>query len=283
MPSSERARATGAPAVLYWFYDSPDISANHLRLARLGAPGVQYFGLYGGTRPLDQFRGVTELLDNVWSHPPVDPNWAWRNGDLMLARWFRERGAGLDWDALLVHQWDLVLAHDARSVVDMLGDAQVCLPGVRPLPEVRESWVWVQPWSHYRAEFDAFLAATAIDEADVRCCVFVYGVFTKAFFAAYAVTAAGLPGFVEYRLPTLAALLGFDVADSGDEPFWNGALGGDELLNGSGHVVDVSEMRASTRRRVAWHPVHVTLSDRELLDLRHAGTLRGSASTPEAV
>lgn len=263
MPDSGQRRA-----VLFWFYDEPEISANHLRLARLRAPGIALYGLYGGGQPLERFECVVDQLDDVWTHPPVAPQWAWRNGDLMLARWFRDRGLALEWDALLVHQWDLVLALDAPAVFDLLGEAAICLPGVRLLEEVRKSWVWVQPWSHHRREYDEFLAATGFDDDDVRCCVFVYGLFTKPFFEAYAERVGRVPGFVEYRLPTLAHELGFDVADSGDVPFWNDALGGDPLLNGSGRLVTVPEMHTSKRRRVAWHPVHAMLSDPDLLELR---------------
>ena len=263
MPASGQGRA-----VLFWFYDEPEISANHLRLARHRAPGIALYGLYGGAQPIERFASVVDLLDDVWTHPPVAPEWAWRNGDLMLTRWFRDRGLALDWDALLVHQWDLVLALDAPMVLDLLGEAAICLPGVRSLREVRDSWVWVQPWSHHRWEYDEFLATTGLDEDAVRCCVFVYGLFTRRFFEAYSERAVGVPGFVEYRLPTLAHELGFDVADSGDVAFWNDSLGGDLLLNGSGRLVTVPEMRRTKSRRVAWHPVHAMLTDRQLRELR---------------
>ncbi|HEV2863947.1 MAG TPA: glycosyltransferase family 4 protein [Pyrinomonadaceae bacterium] len=228
-------------AVLFWFYKDPPVVADRLEGIRRLNPGVRVFGLYGGEHAsVGQFGDAVELLDDLWLHPEVPAEWAWRNGDLMLGRWYSERGRRLDWQQVFVHQWDLLTAVPARDFATS-GQREILLPGVRPLDEVAAHWVWVQPWSDYYGEFQSFRAHPLVAGRRMLASVFILATLTRDFLADYAEAAPAVPGFIEYRLPTLADVFRYRFAPSEVRPDWGDR--GDPLLNGSGRGISPEQVR----------------------------------------
>ena len=75
----------------------------------------------------------------------------------------------------------------------------------------------------------------------------------RRFLDAWAPLTLEVPGFIEYRLPTLARALGFHFQSSAEMPDWGDQ--GSPTLNGVGRGVDPELIYADLTSRV-WHPVY---------------------------
>jgi hypothetical protein len=245
---------TSSIDILFWFYRDPCVTANHLEVLRARNPGAQVFGLYGGDpSKVQEFDSTLGGLDDVWVHPAMSADEAWLDGDRMLARWYLDRGTTLLWSQVFVHQWDLVARCGVEAFALREPDRAILLPGSRPLEEVAETWFWVQRWSDQRRRFDEFRTHPVVAAAEWWACVFIFATFSRRFLDAWAPLTLEVPGFIEYRLPTLARALGFHFQSSAEMPDWGDQ--GSPTLNGVGRGVDPELIYADLTSRV-WHPVY---------------------------
>lgn len=255
--------------ILFWFYKEPDVTRARLECVRYLNPGVTVFGLFGGPlSELDAFSETVALLDDVWQHPEVPSQWAWFNGDLMLARWFRDRGCLFEWESVFIHQWDLLMM---CPILDFPVESDaVLLTGVRPLDQLTRKWVWIQSWSHHRDAFDRFRDHPIIRGRELFGCIFTLAVMPRCFLERYEAEVRDVPGFLEYRLPTLAPIMGFRHATCSLRPDW--ADRGDPLFNGGQCEVTLEQARQSQRieRRAVWHPVYEVVRPDDLESLSDA-------------
>ena len=211
--------------ILFWFYRDVVVCQNRLRLLRRRNPGVPIFGLYGGPRG-DEQRFRTELgplLDDFWAFPGErDESYKWRNGDVMLSRWFTGRGDTLQWDSVFLAQWDLVVVSPLKKLLPPMAVGDMLISGVRPIREVESWWQWMR--GDARVEYDEFLThVTArfgpVD--DPMCCQFIGLVAPRAFMAQYAGIDAPELGFLEYKIPIYAQAFGISlVPDTCFRPWW---------------------------------------------------------------
>jgi glycosyltransferase involved in cell wall biosynthesis len=247
--------ATEPLSILFWFYKEPAATADRVAFIRKRDPSVSVYGLYGGPAgAFPQFARVTEQLDDCWIHPPTTRAWAWQNGDLMLAHWYRERGRRLPWGSLFIYQWDL-LVDEPVSTYGIDEPNELVLPGVRPLDQVKHSWVWVQPWSTYYQDFEAFKQSPSVRGHPFLACVFIMATLSRQFLDEYSGVVAKVPGMLEYRLPTLAAALGYRLRPCSIRPDWEDL--GDPLVNGDEREItaeQIADRRLGGGSRV-WHPV----------------------------
>ena len=130
--------------ILFWFYRDALLCENRLRMIRRLNPGVPIFGLYGG--PLNEQAAYTKaasMMDDLWVFPDdMDTRWKWRNGDLVLSRWYAERGVTLAFDSVFLAQWDLVVTVPLKDLLPDLAPGEMLLSGVRPVREVEDWWLW---------------------------------------------------------------------------------------------------------------------------------------------
>ena len=209
--------------ILFWFYRDV-VVCETVRLLRHRNPGVPVYGLYGGPRHDEQrFRAeLAPLLDDFWSYPDDrDEVYKWRHGDIMLSRWFTERGATLEWDSVFLAQWDLVVVSSlATCCAIRVGD--MLISGVRPVREVEAWWQWTR--GEARAEYDAFLALVAARYGPVEdpmCCQFIGMVAPRTFLDRYGGIEEPELGFLEYKVPVYAQAFGVPlVADTCFRPWW---------------------------------------------------------------
>jgi hypothetical protein len=211
--------------ILFWFYRDVVVCENRLRLLRRRNPGVPIYGLYGGPRHDEpRFRArLAPLLDDFWMFPDDhDEAYKWRNGDIMLSRWFTERGESLAWDSVFLAQWDLVVVSPLATLLPPMGLGDMLISGVRPVREVEAWWQWMR--GDARREYDAFLAHVAarfgaVD--DPMCCQFIGLVAPRTFMARYAGIDEPELGFLEYKIPVYAQAFGVPlVADTLFRPWW---------------------------------------------------------------
>jgi hypothetical protein len=256
--------------ILFWFYRDVALCRNRLRLLRRRNPGVPIYGLYGGP-PADAARFsavLSGLLDDFWAFTDDrDTRWKWRNGDIMLSRWFVERGASLPWDSVFLAQWDLVAVAPLSGLLPPMAVDDMLISGLRPVREVEAWWQWVR--GEARHEYDEFLAHVAAAYGPVRdplCCQFIGLVAPRSFMARYAAIDRPELGFLEYKLPVYAQAFGTPlVADTCFRPWWpeepatSGASRTESLVHAWATPVRLPVMVYESLRphgRRLFHPYH---------------------------
>ena len=274
------------PDVLFWFYKDFDVCADRLRTLRRLNPKVRVFGLYGGAS--GQVRAAKESLDGFLDdfyafEEEQDARWKWRTGDLMIARWHRDRGCRLEWETLFVFQWDMVVLASLEELFPTLKPGEILLSGYRPLTEVESWWGWVQEYNarsyeDFRA-FRVFLAEQLGYCGELFACQFIVACLPRRFMDKYVEIGPPEVGFLEYKFPTLAKVFGVPVCvDHPYRPWWalepatRQASASDRILNAAGDPVQFStildELSRPNGRRI-FHPVYKKVSA-WILAARHA-------------
>jgi hypothetical protein len=259
----------GRVGILFWFYRDLPVCRNRVDILRRENPDVPIFGLYGGD--LDdapQYEdALRPFLDDFWAFDrPESSKWKWLNGDLMIAAWYETRGRDLDWDHVFVAQWDLLVLQSLEELLPPLEPDQVLLSSVLPVAAVEPAWVWSR--GGHEPEYRRFLDGITAQFGPVEplSCVFVIACLPRRLLEAYASLEPRDTGFVEYRLPTLAASIGLRFVDDDRftawrpaDPLQRTAPRRQRFLNGSRHAVRLpavlTELRRSDGARL-FHPYH---------------------------
>jgi hypothetical protein len=228
-------------AILFWCYKEPELCADRLRHLRRRNAGVPLYLLYGGApEQAESFqRALAPLADDFYAFDEPPPPgiqraaeafrhgayWKYRYGDWLIARWFACRGVQLDWDTLLVIQWDMLVYGDVRRLFGMLRQGEILLSGLRPLAEVENDWAWTTP-SHAanRLDFEAFMShirETYGYDATPHAYLAVVTALPRDFLARFSQIARPELGFLEYRLPAYAQVFGAPFCtDHPYQPWW---------------------------------------------------------------
>ena len=210
-------------AILFWCYKEAGICANKLRLLRHYNPDTPIYVLFGGALA-EAKRFETEFLpyvDDFYVFPEdKSPHWKWKNGDMLISRWFSERGHRLKWDSITVIQWDMLVFAPVEKLFLHVKKDELLLPGARPVAEVRQRCYWVMPqYEHYR-EYEDFLREYHLQERDAWYCALIVAVFPRAFLERFSGRKNPETGFLEYTIPTLAKLWGFDFCTQHSYTQW---------------------------------------------------------------
>jgi hypothetical protein len=233
-------------AILFWCYKHPDLCRDRVELLRAHNPTAPIYVLFGGEEPdAPAFeRALTDLVDDFWIHDqPPPPSlagdehgktfrfgvfWKYSHGDLLISAWHRERGRELEWDSVVVVQWDMLIYGPIEEVFACLGEGQALFSGLRPVSEVSHRWIWASPsrpetWEAYQ-EFLGHVRERHGFEGDPLCCLAIVLAFPRAFLERYAEIERPELGFLEYRLPIYAQAFGTPLCR--DHPFrpWWGAV-----------------------------------------------------------
>lgn len=214
-------------AILFWFYKDVELCENRLRLLRRHNPGARIYGLYGGeTCRADEFQArLGSHLDDFYAfHETGDSQWKWRNGDLMIAHWFRERGEHLPWDAVFVAQWDMLIFDSLPKLFPTLREGEMLLSGLRPVKEVEAWWWYLRDGSADRQEYLEFLehvkARYGFTGAPL-CCEFIVACLPRKFLERYSAISHPELGFLEYKIPIYAQIFGIPFCtDHPYSPWW---------------------------------------------------------------
>lgn len=211
--------SSGGRAILFWFYKDLGVCRNRLRLLRANNPTTKIFGLFGGDiSNAELFReGLNELLDDFYSYSdPKSPEWKWKNGDLLITDWYRNRGIDLTWTSLTIVQWDMILLEPIDRLFAHVPESKLLLSGLRSIAKEGGNWHWVSdPAEKIRFEaFQEYFCARLGPIANPMFCIFIVVVFPREFLAAYAYVEEPELGFIEYRVPIMAQRLGFEFATS---------------------------------------------------------------------
>ena len=208
-------------AILFWFYKEPEVCKNRLEILRQHNPKTLIYGLYGG-KPEEA--GEFELMlapylnDFYAFTKDKDSLWKWLQGDLLLTHWYRERGKDLDWDTVLIVQWDMLVFGAVDQLFSMLQKNQILLSGLRPIAEVEHEWSWVSPKVLDRRqqylEFLEHIRQTYHYNQDPLGCLFIVVCLPRIFLDRYSSIEQPELGFLEYRIPMYAQIFGIPFCET---------------------------------------------------------------------
>ncbi len=214
-------------AILFWFYKDVDTCINRLELLRKNNPTIKIHGLYGGEAKNESiFR--TELgkyLDSFWSSSSTDVNWKWIHGDLVILDWYEKLGINLDFDSLVIVQWDMLFLDSVENQFENLRKNEMYLSGLRVLDDYTEkNWEWTDPKKEYRKDFEQFFSYVkekySYDNKNKPCCLFVLEVIPKKFFDNYLKVEDKELGMLEYKIPVYAEIFGIKTVSRENEAHW---------------------------------------------------------------
>lgn len=211
-------------AIVFWFYKEPEICQNRLELLRRHNSNTPIYGLYGGDlASADQYKAVLgSYLDDFYVFSEAkDSYWKWIQGDLMITQWYRDRGKHLEWDTIIIVQWDMLVFGAVEQLFSMLKQNQILLSGLRPIAEVEPDWQWTSPKipdrrEHY-LEFCEYIRKTYDYKRDPLGCLFIVVGFPRTFLEQYSKVEEPELGFLEYRIPMYAQM--FDIPFCNNHPF----------------------------------------------------------------
>ncbi|MDC0261088.1 hypothetical protein OAK65_03115 [Synechococcus sp. AH-551-N17] len=255
-------------AVLFWFYKNIPVCVERLERFRRINPRLKVFALYGGDRMESDnaFFAINHLVDDFYSFDEQqEPQWKWRNGDHLIGSWFLKRGVSLQWESIFIMQWDMLVLKDPLEVVlKNLQSEQVLLSGFTGFENVSEWWGWSKNYPDEVQEFKNYLLDKFKYSGSLYACLFIVVCLPRGFLAKYSSLAITELGFLEYKVPTMAKVFGFEICyDSQFDPWWaaNPATVDiarrDKVLNASrtdiGLMTIFNELMAPSGRRI-FHP-----------------------------
>ena len=248
-------------AVLFWFYADFDLCRERLGLLRALNPETPIYGLYGG--PLEEAdearRVLGGQLDDLYAYPEArEPQWKWLHGDRLIAAWRRDRGDQLAWDTVVLAQWDMLILAPLEQLFGGLKPGEAVFSGLRPGSEVAAWWGWLKGEDPAkREEAEAFRALLQRDygyEGELWCCLFIVIALPRVLLDRYLEAGPPAPGFLEYKLPTLARVFGVAAGDGGFRPWWGAepatrdAPAQERVLNAVGEEVALSTVLSELQR-----------------------------------
>ena len=214
-------------AILFWFYKEIDICQNRLEILRQNNPTTPIYGLYGGdTNDVELFKSALgKYLDNFYIFSEEKTSyWKWIQGDLMITDWFRNCGRYLQWDTIIIVQWDMLVVGPINQLFSMLKQDQILLSGLRSIKEVENDWQWVSPkFPQFRQtylEFLEYVQRTYNYAQNPLGCLFIVVGFPRSFLEQYANIKEPELGFLEYRIPIYAQIFGTPFCENHSFNAW---------------------------------------------------------------
>lgn len=199
-------------AILFWFYKEVEICENRLLLLKKFNPNLKIFGLYGGDKnKAKEFKHqLAKYLDDFYLSPFEDPNWKWINGDLMILDWYKNRGVSLNWNSLVIIQWDTLVFDSLLNQFSGIKENEIFLSGVRTInKEIEEKWDWVKYGSQERKNYLSFLSYVKENYNFNNlplASLFILQVFPRIFFEEYMKVENKKVGMLEYKIPIYAKI-----------------------------------------------------------------------------
>ncbi len=201
-------------AILFWFYKEPEICENRLQLLKKHNPNLKIFGLYGGKYQEEVFyrEKLGKYLDDFFTTKSKDEKRKWIHGDLSILEWFNKRGMSLEWDSIVVIQWDMLVLDSLLKLFQGLGKDQIYFSGLRRLNEEIESrWSWTSPEYNHRKNylnFKKYIKDQYNYGEQLMCCLYILEVLPKIFLEKFLTVQNREIGMLEYKDPTYAKIFG---------------------------------------------------------------------------
>ncbi len=200
-------------AILFWFYKESDVCENRLQLLKKYNPDLKIFGLYGGEiSKVEEYESkLGKYLDDFYIFSgKTDNDWKWINGDLMILDWYDKRGRDLDWDSIVVVQWDMLIFDSLVKQFSEIKEGEIFLSGIRYIDdELENKWDWIKHGSKDRQNYLNFLNYIKekfgyVDKP--MASLFIFEIIPRVFFDKYLTIGNKEIGMLEYKVPIYSQL-----------------------------------------------------------------------------
>jgi len=219
-------------AFLLIFHKDIEVCRNRIRMLRKYNPGMPIYGIYGGDLKEEETyrRALAGLMDDYYSFDEdKDSDWKWVNFDLMIARWYAQRGKDLDFDSVVRVEWDQLVLSSIKEQFKNLKKGEILFSGMRPAKEVEDWWYWVSkkerdaPAAYGYQTYTDFLnhikeKYNYSDEPVFSQSFFC--IYPRAFLEPFSKLEWPIPGYGEYRMPMYAQVFGVPFCASHQVDTW---------------------------------------------------------------
>jgi len=217
-------------ALLFFFYKDIDVCRNRLQLLKQYNPDSKIFGLYGGPKEEeDMFKEeLKAYFDDFYSLAGLDGFWIWIHNDLSMLKWYEARGKDLEWDSVVICQWDMLAFESFEKVFAGIKKDEIYLPNFGRMKKAWEdSWYWTSK-EHYekalkekpinlpymRGNLLAFKKLIAEKYQYTKkpfIGMIMFGVIPRLYFEKFKTVEQKEIGFLEYKVPTYAKIFKIPV------------------------------------------------------------------------
>lgn len=266
----------GTSIILFRFHDNPEIARERIAILRYLNPGRGIHALFCGPadESADAHAAIGGLVETTWRYPVARSGaWMWRHGDLVVKAWHRSIGAGVDFDFVYVHDYDILFTAPLQEIYPQIDDRTVALTGCAPFTAEFESrWLWTT-WPDERLRFLAFCRYLQTHFGVARqqwVCFGPGALLPRSFLDAWCAIQDISLVHEEISYPAYAEALGFNAVNNGIHP----GMGQDPppFFDCSSLPVTMETILHEATRpggRRAFHPVKTLVT---LADLRISGS-----------
>jgi len=257
---------------LFRYHNKPDLCKNRLELFHKFNPNVEVYGLYGGME--ENFPEYKRFFRSYFKGNYCIENqkdiWKWKNGDLAYRLWYRDYGHTIEFDAVHILEWDLIMLDTLDNLYAHIPRESLGVTGLIPLRKIEKQWFWTlnevqrDEWrllKNHVQEQHGFSGPYIGSLAPGLC-------MPRSFLQAYAGTEVPDLCNDELRLPLFAQALGFEISDTGFLRKW---FSNKEMKYFNCNEKDVSEknlfkeLKKNKGRRV-FHPYREKIQLNEIMN-----------------
>jgi hypothetical protein len=255
--------------IVFRFHKAPLVCRSRVALLRELNPGIPIYGLFGGSHEALRLAGKQLLgLDALYASREGG-RWNWQHSDLLLAAWYRDVGSALDFDVVHLNEWDMLLVEPLASLYRFVPKGAVGLTALTPISQLERNWTWLRR-EESRREWESLLSYARREwsyEGIPYGCVCGGPCFPRAFLEAYAAIDPPALCNDELRMPLLAQVLGFPLADTRLRGAWHGERE-DPFFHFRDREIELSSIRSELAKPDGWRAFHPV---RARLDLNSLG------------
>lgn len=225
-------------------------------------PDLKIFGVFGGKREEEYLykEKLGKYLDDFYCHTSTDNDWKWIHGDLMLLDWYRERGNKLDWDSVVIVQWDMLVFDSFNNQFPNIKKNEMFLSGLQTLDKYTEvNWEWTSPLREYRKDFDNFLKFAkekyGYKKDELPCCLFIIEIIPRIFFEKYLTVENKDVGMLEYKIPIYREIFDIPIYKKNVGAHWWGNV--EQFpLNAEPTEIKTRYIEAELEKEYGWRIFH---------------------------
>ncbi|MFA6391853.1 MAG: hypothetical protein WCW66_03845 [Patescibacteria group bacterium] len=254
-------------AVLFWFYQEAAICENRLKLIKKHNPSIKIFGLYGGRKKDATMykKKLGKYLDNFYTSAYSDKQktWKWIHGDLMILDWYTKRGSKLNWDSIVVVQWDMLVLGNIAKQFPGIKKNELFLSGYRTMDvSIEKKWNWTRVENKLSRKiylnFKNYIEEKYNYNKKLKCCLFILEVFPRDFFSKWQLLPSKELGMLEYSIPTYAKILRQPIYQRNLGVWWfdNKANNGLTPLNARGIEIKKNFIESELKKKNGYRIFH---------------------------
>lgn len=132
--------------ILYRYHNDVEFCLDRLSFIRDFNPHIPVYGLYGGQESeFERFdKSLSHFFQNNYCIKNKTPYWKWKNSDHSYRLWYKDFGHSVDFDSVIVLEWDLILMESVDKLYAHVKPSEVGMTGLTPLSNIESKWFWTR-------------------------------------------------------------------------------------------------------------------------------------------